>query len=191
MKVAVTIVLFKNPGRSGALVSYQSATLSRKLLLHRFLQVFSTLSYRYASIIQDYPIYHHQEHSVTTMPDLRTDSNQDRKGIKQVHSLDVALPALQKASPIQSIRSFWTSVKQATSLKRRSLPEIISRVPSIPSPCSESKRPRQSDDTREGAFGEALIGLMKRNSRSRKLLCESTLREFEREDRSSPRRRSD
>ncbi|MCJ1402824.1 hypothetical protein MMC11_006045 [Xylographa trunciseda] len=83
----------------------------------------------------------------------------------------------------QPLREFWGSIKRATNLKKRSLPDIFRRNDKVPNPLPSRKRSQRAEDIAEAAFGDALIGLMKRNERSRKLLCDSTLKEFEREKR--------
>ncbi|MCJ1380525.1 hypothetical protein MMC17_003633 [Xylographa soralifera] len=95
----------------------------------------------------------------------------------------------------QPLLGFWGSIKRATNLKRRSLPDVFRRTDKVPTPPSSSSSPppkqsRRAEDIADAAFGDALIGLMKRNKRSRRLLCDSTLKEFEREKRQLRRRRN-
>ncbi|MCJ1294928.1 hypothetical protein MMC34_006488 [Xylographa carneopallida] len=88
----------------------------------------------------------------------------------------------------QSLLGFWGSIKKATDLKRRSLPDVFRRTDKVAIPSSSPfptapKQSRRTEDIEAAAFGDALMGLMKRNERSRKLLCDSTLKEFDRRGR--------
>ena len=81
----------------------------------------------------------------------------------------------------QFLRDTWKSLtrrRTSGAKKQRSLPDLFQRKSSASPPrASSPEPPRRPADVEDSQFGDALMGLLKRNEKYHHLLCESTLKD--------------